>query len=129
MRLGTRASINDCGDSTFINQSTGGSPLVADCQHLARNIAGGGTWKVTFTDSQHQLAQYGTCAFGIEGDNPMNTAYVGNQDIIDVINTSIAKFQWEGKIGTKGTMACQSQKGIMGTPLMTWGTITTEPQL
>jgi hypothetical protein len=74
---------------------------VADCQHLARNIAGGGTWTVTSAGAQHQLAQYGTCAFGIQGDKSINTAYVGNQDIIDVINTSIAKFQWEGKIGAK----------------------------
>lgn len=39
-----RASINDCGDSSFINQSSGGSPKVSDCQQITRNIAGGGTW-------------------------------------------------------------------------------------
>lgn len=33
------ASIDDCGDSTFINQSSGGSPKVTDCQKLAENIA------------------------------------------------------------------------------------------
>ena len=42
--LETRASINNCGDSTFVNQSSGGSPRVEDCLRIARNIAGGGTW-------------------------------------------------------------------------------------
>ncbi|KAI1833998.1 hypothetical protein DTO006G1_7751 [Penicillium roqueforti] len=118
-RLEARASINDCGSSTFINQSSGGSPLVADCQHLARNIAGGGTWTVSASGSQHQLAQYGTCAFGIQGQ-VLETAHIGNQDIIDVINSSIAKFKWEGKIGAKGTMGCQTVTKSGNTP-MTWG--------
>lgn len=42
--LEKRNSVNDCGDSTFVNQSSGGSPTVSDCQQIARNIAGGGTW-------------------------------------------------------------------------------------
>jgi hypothetical protein len=35
---------NLCGDSTFVNASSGGSPLVRDCQQLAANIAGSGSW-------------------------------------------------------------------------------------
>ena len=47
-----RSSINNCGDSSFINQSSGGSPRVSDCQQIARNIAGRGTWEVEdFTGS------------------------------------------------------------------------------
>ncbi|KAI2719895.1 hypothetical protein CBS147318_3201 [Penicillium roqueforti] len=94
-RLEARASINDCGSSTFINQSSGGSPLVADCQHLARKL-------------------------GQSVPAVLDTAHIGNQDIIDVINSSIAKFKWEGKIGAKGTMGCQTVTKSGNTP-MTWG--------
>jgi hypothetical protein len=38
--LEARKSVNDCGDSTFENQSSSGSPLIADCQQITRNIAG-----------------------------------------------------------------------------------------
>jgi hypothetical protein len=38
--LEARKSVNDCGDSTFVNQSSGGSPQISDCQQIARNIAG-----------------------------------------------------------------------------------------
>lgn len=41
-----KRAINDCGDSTFINQSSGGSPSVNDCWTLYNNIAGDGTWTV-----------------------------------------------------------------------------------
>ncbi|CDM27637.1 hypothetical protein CBS147339_4225 [Penicillium roqueforti] len=119
-RLEARASINDCGSSTFINQSSGDSPLVADCQVLVKNIAGGGTWTVPAVGRQHQLAQYGTCAFGIQGGQVLNIAYVGNQDIIYIINSSIAKFKWKGKIGAKGTMSCQTPTKATGNTPMTW---------
>jgi hypothetical protein len=101
-----RASINDCGDSSFINQTSGASPRVDDCLQIARNIAGGGTWTVNGFGVQHQLVQYGTCAFGITQGSTA-PVYIGNQDIIDLINDSVARFQWNGLVGSKGTMDCQ----------------------
>ncbi|KAF5668773.1 RF2-like protein [Fusarium denticulatum] len=120
--LTKRKSVNDCGDSTFENHSSGGSPLLADCQRIARNIAGGGTWTVGAGGEHHQLVQYGTCAFGAQGaGSNMNAAYIGNQDIIDLINSSIEKFQWEGKVGAAGVMGCQSLTGLVGSVNMRWG--------
>ena len=64
--------------------------------------------------SQHQLAQYGTCAFGVDahgGIASKGAFYVGNEDVRDVIVDSIARFQWddngEEKVGTRGVMRCQ----------------------
>lgn len=37
---------NDCGGSTFINQSTAGSPRISDCQMIVHNIAGAGTFPI-----------------------------------------------------------------------------------
>ncbi|KAF4340075.1 hypothetical protein FBEOM_6010 [Fusarium beomiforme] len=120
--LSKRKSVNDCGDSTFENHSSGGSPLVSDCQQIARNIAGGGTWTVGAGGEHHQLVQYGSCAFGAQGaGSNMNAAHIGNQDIIDVINDSIRRFQWEGKVGAAGEMGCQSLTGLVGGVTMRWG--------
>jgi len=121
-RLISRDSINDCKQSTYENETSDASPDVDDCKQLAENIKNGGTWSVTATGSQHQLAQYGTCAFGAQGANKnLNTAYIGNSDIIDVITASIDQFATDGKIGAKGTMECQSAKGDVATADMTWG--------
>jgi hypothetical protein len=120
--LQKRKSVNDCGDSTFINQSSGGSPNIGDCQGIAKNIAGGGTWTVGAGGEQHQLVQLGTCAFGARGaGSTANAAYIGNQDIIDLINSSIQKFSWNGKVGAKGVMNCQSLKGTFESVDMEWG--------
>ncbi|KAF9054911.1 putative necrosis-inducing factor-domain-containing protein [Panaeolus papilionaceus] len=110
--LETRASINNCGDSTFVNQSSGGSPRVEDCLRIARNIAGGGTWSVALI-GHHQLVEYGTCAFGVKAPFELGVSNIriGNQDIIDVINDSVRRFQWNGRVGAKGEMKCQSDPG------------------
>ncbi|KAH8662546.1 putative necrosis-inducing factor-domain-containing protein [Xylariales sp. PMI_506] len=100
----TRDSVNDCGDSTFENQSSGGSPLVSDCLQLAANIAGGGSWRLEIYE-QRTLATYGTCAFGATAGP--SVTYIGNQDIIDLIHTSVDRFTWFGLVGAKGQMPCQ----------------------
>jgi hypothetical protein len=38
--LRARKSVNDCGSSTFDNQSSDDSLLITDCQQIATNIAG-----------------------------------------------------------------------------------------
>ncbi|KAJ4005880.1 hypothetical protein NW752_001123 [Fusarium irregulare] len=111
-----------CGNSSFENKSTGGSPKVSDCQQIARNIAGGGKWTVGAGGEHHQLVQYGTCAFGAQGaGSNMNSAFIGNTDIIDLINDSIKRFEWNGLVGASGVMGCRSMTGIVGGVNMRWG--------
>jgi hypothetical protein len=100
--------INDCGNSSFENQSSGGSPLISDCQILAENIRGDGTW-TTWGSGRRQLAQLGTCAFGVQVEGITLTTFykVGNEDIRDLIFESINRFGWQGKVGAKGNMPCQ----------------------
>jgi hypothetical protein len=102
-------SNNDCGDSSFVNQSSGGSPTVGDCLQIAANIGGGGSWEVeNAAQSFHQLVQYGSCAFGVQGHSGSSPGFnVGNQDIIDLIHSSVDKFAWNGLVGSKGDMPCQ----------------------
>jgi hypothetical protein len=101
-------SVNDCGGSSFDNQSSGGSPRVDDCRQIAANIAGGGTWTINVGDTR-QLVQYGTCAFN--AGSSQDLFHVGNQDIIDLINDSISRFEWNGLVGSKGHMTCQDAFG------------------
>ncbi|KAI2628678.1 putative necrosis-inducing factor-domain-containing protein [Hypoxylon sp. NC1633] len=99
-----RASVNDCGDASFENQSSPGSPLISDCEVIIENIKDGGTWTI-FGRSYRQLVQYGTCAFDVD-QVPSEGANVGNADIIDLIRASIAMYGWEGRVGAKGKMGC-----------------------
>lgn len=112
-----RDSINDCEDSSFQNDTSTASPLVADCLQLAANIAGGGTWTLRGTDGSRSLAWYGTCIFGASTTWPVK---VGNQDIIDMINTSVDRFQWNGLIGASGSVDCQNE-AFSGTNTIQWG--------
>jgi hypothetical protein len=94
---------------------------VGDCQPITETLLAEGTWEIEAIGGQHQLVQYGTCAFGVTGDKSFNEFYVGNLDIINVINDSIARYNWNGKVGSKGSMGCQSLKGLMGGVRVSWG--------
>jgi hypothetical protein len=113
-----RGSINHCGESTFENKSSRGSPTVSDCLQITRNIAGGGTWR-TAHGYHRQLVQHGTCAFGVDGDS--GSYLVGNQDIINLINDSVRQFQWKGLVGAKGVMGCQGGSPLEPAKVVYWG--------
>jgi hypothetical protein len=114
-----------CGDSTFEDHTSEASPLAADCLRIAHNIRNGGSWTL-YGNKQRRIAQYGTCAFGAEDDsihmNVLLFTYisVGNQDVIDAIESSVNKFQRpDGKVGAAGVMIC----GIKDTEVyaVRWG--------
>ncbi|KAK5658957.1 hypothetical protein OQA88_1775 [Cercophora sp. LCS_1] len=124
--------INDCSDSSFENQTSGGSPKADDCAQLAKNIQGDGTWTYDSGGTQYQLAQYGTCAFGVQSACLPHRCpaggiyvYIGNQDIIDVITESIKRFKDDkGLVGSKGIMNCTEMGS--GYPIGTlWGIYST----
>ncbi|KAM7198945.1 putative necrosis-inducing factor domain containing protein [Rhypophila sp. PSN 637] len=96
----------------YWNEGSGGSPDVGDCQQLCRNIAGGGSWRV-MEDQQHQIAEYHTCAYGVEPVNPKSPEIVliGNGDIMDTITEAINRYGGGGKVGASGTMWCQKVTG------------------
>lgn len=110
-------SVDLCRESSFENQDSSASPLISDCLQIATNIAEGGQWSVT-SGAQHQLVQFGTCAFGVQGCCGDAFFYVGNQDIIDIIHDSIARFGSNGIVGAKGQMKCT---GAAIPPTVSWG--------
>lgn len=114
--------ISECGSSTFVGQTSEGSPTVADCQQLVRNIEGThGNWPVeNALGDQHQIAQYGSCKFGVQGIGKYGNIvfHVGGQDIVDLVNESIQKFSWNGLVGAKGEMTC---RGDVSGQTVEWG--------
>lgn len=120
-----------CTASTFVNQGSGASPLVTDCQQILKNIAGGGMWEVeNVVQAQHQIVQYGSCKFGVQGGQPYNTVgdasdvgfHVGNQDIFYIINTAISMFATlDGRIGAKGVFPCQGDQSNYPDTYVSWG--------
>lgn len=102
--------VSSCGTSTFVDQTSSASPTVVDCMQLVQNIEGGtGSHEIeNALGEQHQIAQYGSCKFGVQGMGKHGNIafYVGDQDIVDIINTSVQKFSWNGLVSAKGMMSC-----------------------
>jgi hypothetical protein len=64
--------------------------------------------------------QYGTCAMGVQGlDGIAFFFYVGNMDIIDIIQDSIRMYGRDGKVQTAGVMNCNA--GVSKPPSVGWG--------
>ncbi|RKU39760.1 hypothetical protein DL546_000626 [Coniochaeta pulveracea] len=106
-------AVNKCGSTNFTDETTEGSPFVADCLQIVKNIARGGSWEVEeVMGNEHQLVQHGTCAFAVKPWRiEMNMAMwykLGNEDIMSVIQDSAKQFARNGKLGASGQMHCQS---------------------
>lgn len=82
--LEERKLINDCGDSTFVDETSDASPLISDCEIIVSNIQNGGSWTTGDGGYWRQLVQFGTCALGVQGDFQAQVFYVGNEDIMNV---------------------------------------------
>jgi hypothetical protein len=106
-----KPSPNDCGASTFTDQTSSASPSVSDCQGIINNIQGTqGSWEVeNAVEEQHQLVQYGSCKFGVQGTkiNGNVNFHVGAQDIVDLITQAIKQYGGGGNVGAEGDMTCQ----------------------
>ncbi|KAK3385992.1 putative necrosis-inducing factor-domain-containing protein [Podospora didyma] len=117
----------ECGPANITDRTSLASPLVADCRQLAFNIRDGGSWSV-LGSAQKQILQCKSCAFGVTGSSVtgrVDTYYVGNRDVIEMIDRSIGEFKGhvnekgEGIIGAEGNMPC---KAMFSTDtIVNWG--------
>ncbi|KAG7292650.1 hypothetical protein NEMBOFW57_002686 [Staphylotrichum longicolle] len=94
-----------CGGSSFTGETSGGSPLISDCQQLANNLSGSGYWFFYVWNNTKELARFGTCRFMVDTVSDHGTS-VGDLDVKDLIRDSIAKFGRDGRVGAKGAMNC-----------------------
>ncbi|KAL2167458.1 hypothetical protein VTG60DRAFT_1209 [Thermothelomyces hinnuleus] len=103
--------INNCGDSTFEDQTSAASPKVEDCLQIIKNIQDDGKTEWTIQvlgKNQREIAKFGECRFGVEATEQTGNAdfKVGGQDVIDIINDTVKKFGGSGRVGAKGDMSC-----------------------
>ncbi|AEO59465.1 glycoside hydrolase family 18 protein [Thermothelomyces thermophilus ATCC 42464] len=103
--------INNCGDSTFEDQTSAASPKVEDCLQIIKNIQDDGKTEWTIQvlgKNQREIAKFGECRFGVEATEQTGNAdfKVGGQDVIDIINDAVEKFGGSGRVGAKGDMSC-----------------------
>jgi hypothetical protein len=103
--------VNDCGESTFADQTSDASPSVADCLGIIKNIQGtNGEWEVeNAAGHQHRVVSFGSCTFGVQakGKHGNIDFHIGSQDIVDIINVAVQSFGGSGKVGAKGQMSCR----------------------
>ncbi|KAL1908570.1 hypothetical protein Sste5344_005656 [Sporothrix stenoceras] len=101
---------SDCGDSSFVNQTSNASPPVADCLQIVKNIEGTVGDYLVSTD-QRGILSAGLCVFGVQVMKRikcLTTTHITNHDVIDLIHDAVARFGGSGKIGAKGTVTCGS---------------------
>ncbi|KAB5522068.1 putative necrosis-inducing factor-domain-containing protein [Coniochaeta sp. 2T2.1] len=115
-----------CGPSTFEDATSSTSPLASDCLIIAKNVRLGGKWNVeSVTGNQHQLVQFGTCAFGVEPKDRKGGYFeIGNLDIIDIIQDSVNKFadKHGGKVNSAGETDCKGSLAATGSSYkVRWG--------
>jgi hypothetical protein len=113
-----------CDTYTYTGDSSCASPYVADCQQMIDNYQDSGTHTVD-VGIQHGIANYRTCAFGVDGPAHGVAQYlVGLQDIINVVQAAIDNPTLYGDdktlLGASGTMNCKATAGGSQEPV-TWG--------
>ncbi|RDH36197.1 glycoside hydrolase [Aspergillus welwitschiae] len=114
---------DECGDSTFVDQTSDASPKVEDCRQIIKNIEGDATtaWTTQVVGhNQREIASHASCHFGVEATKTNGNVNfkVGGQDVIDIINDAIAKFARDGLVGAKGNMDCNGN--VKSEPVL-WG--------
>ncbi|KAK4163036.1 hypothetical protein QBC43DRAFT_355411 [Cladorrhinum sp. PSN259] len=101
-----------CGPSSFINETSGGSPLVSDCTMLMARFLGEETW--TFDGGHNTVAEYGTCKFVVNNFKSPWSYHLGNDDVREILVESINSFKSDdsdpglppARVGATGYMNC-----------------------
>jgi hypothetical protein len=112
-----------CGESTFVDQTSDASPNATHCRIIIKNIQGDAKTDFTHTvvnKPHHEILKHEECHFGIEAASVSGNVdfKVGGQDVIDIINNALEKFERDGRIGAKGFMNCN---GNIKSQPVEWG--------
>ncbi|KAK4221930.1 putative necrosis-inducing factor-domain-containing protein [Podospora fimiseda] len=124
-RLGWSSGSPDrCGASSFINKSSGGSPVTGDCEAIRNHYqhANGYFTAASWDLGSHwtRLVITGSCVFGIKSGN-QGGIHVGSTDIYDLTRDAINMYRtnWNpSRIGAEGHMGCNVMIG--GTAAVDW---------
>lgn len=109
--------VDICGDSSFVDETTGGSPILSDCG-CVRDYSNthNGLWMFTDRGGWNWMMACNSCVFRAHTDNYF-TIGVGNTDIRDLVSGAIIRFGRNGLVGASGQMGC---KGNFNTAKIIW---------
>lgn len=115
--------MTDCKDYTFEDQTSDGSPSMADCMDIINNIEGtSGEWN-TGIGSQREIASAGSCKFGVQNSGTTGdvTFMTGSQDIVNIINEAVKNLGRRRQDWGQGDhdvqWRCQQSEGYLGSLL------------
>ena len=105
-----------CSKSTFVDETSGASPLVEDCLQLAKNIEEDSTkaWDVLLWGHE-TLDKHGTCAIGAEARHAADGNqhfWFGGQDAIDILRDAANNFGDGKRMGGKGNLDCDGDNMV-----------------
>ena len=100
--------VNNCGGSTFVDQTNNNAAKVEDCQLLLKILEQpflkSFGWEVGSTETE--ILTTDTCTFTSRATARNAKGTVGNEDAFDLIRDSIAKYQRNGRVAARGIMPC-----------------------
>lgn len=119
---------DQCGNSSFKNKSSSGSPKTVDCKAIMTYYQNANGFFVASSNMDLKLGGAwcrlvitGSCVFGIKSKNQLDPR-VGSSDIADVTRDAMAKFKTSGspsRTGAEGNMGCSTDL-FAGTASVDW---------
>lgn len=91
-----------CGMSSFAGETSTGSPKISDCVNLVEKFNPSKTYKIG--TERKEMGRYGNCRFMARAYSA-NTK-LGNEDIRDLLRSSIDRYAKDGRVGARGSMHC-----------------------
>lgn len=122
---------DQCGASSFVGKTTGGSPKTVDCKAIMSYYENADGRFVARSNQDFslngdwcRLVSSGTCVFGIKSNNQLDPM-VGGSDIADVIRDAMTRYKSKdspSRTGAQGSMGCNHEKlnGLGGRAGVEW---------
>jgi len=73
---------------------------------MAANIGGDGDWTIHHIQAVREIAKHKSCQFRAHVEGFNKKTKIGNEDIRDLVFSSIEQFQQDGRVGAIGKMTC-----------------------
>ncbi|ETS74746.1 hypothetical protein PFICI_13230 [Pestalotiopsis fici W106-1] len=120
MKWNPNGNPNQCGESTFTDMTTLGSPDQGDCQVIINQmVSGPGYWQLLQGGDLHangdwcRVAYHGSCVFGVK-TTVIFGLFIGSNDISDVVIEAMKLRKGDPRVQFEGSMPCNSPNGQGG---------------
>ncbi|KAF7522110.1 hypothetical protein G7054_g12257 [Neopestalotiopsis clavispora] len=130
MKWNANGTPNQCGESSFVDKTTTGSPNQDDCQVIVTQMNNGpGYWQLLQGGDLHangdwcRVAYHGSCVFGVK-TTVIFGLFIGSTDISDIVIEAMNLRKGDPRVQYEGKMRGNSPNGQGGTVPLQPGTDT-----